>query len=1039
MTKKHLLLGSVSALAVTLLAVPMVAQDQLETVVVTGIRASLQSAQAIKQNSDQVVDSITSVDIGALPDRNVAEALQRVPGVTLQRTDSANDPTRYGSTGSSVFVRGLSWVQSLMNGRDEFSAVDGRTLSFADVSADLLSGVDVYKNPTAKMIEGGVGGVVDLKTRKPFDQSGRVMALSGDYTYGDLSDRALPSFNALYSDRWTTSIGEIGFLASVDWQDQITRTEGININPYDCWDVNSSSSTYGHHYDANDSGYSSCMDQDAGSSGRLMGPDGWAWRQMEFKQQRLAANVVLQYRPNEHWEFTLSGLNTYAHQTDVEHYVYLVTTSSTSSLGTFNGSGSTFDSKGNWTGGEASLSSIDTRAGTGHNRNTDVNFNAKWNPNDNWEVTADVQFVEASSPYRNVTMYTALTSGLVMDLDLSKGDPKISYTNDGSTSTASNYQWNAAMDHMRYNVAHAGTARLDVTHTFSDNGLFGYIKSVDFGIRGSKKLAVSRETGYNWGALCPKSWGGNYANCPTLDGTVSGSYSAADGSTVSSGSSAVSTINSYAELYSYQKIFGNSLPSLWVPSASLAAMSTVTSSALLSSIEPSAAGSYQNWARWISYAAEAGCTGNDMTCLALYENTDGNNSTSNRISAQKQDVYATYMQVNYAHDNFFGLDLPIDGNVGLRIVRTENNVSNGKLVMPTLNADSCTVGTDVGTTTTPAVITSCTQFEAAVAYLGGTSQAGATIDRPAVTNGYTNYLPSFNFRAHISDELQARLAYSQTIVRPDFAYTRNNASLSFNWGDSGTTQAYSFKSDPSGSGGNPSLKPMKASNYDASVEWYFSASGNVTMSLFYKDLKDYIYSSTTSTAITNPYSGETMDFNYTTYVNGSHGKVQGFEVSYQQFYDMLPGAFSGLGFQANYTKIYNSGGHNGAVDVTNSTAISNSNNRDLPLEGMSEDSYNLALLYAKYDIDFRLAYNWRSSFLLSSSGANVNQPVWQESYGQLDSSIFYNFLEHYKIGLQVTNLMATSVYTDTGYADYHPRSNYIDVDRKFSIVLRANW
>ncbi len=108
---KNVLLGGASVVAVGMLMGPALAQDQMmETVVVTGIRASLQSAQSIKENASQVVDAISAVDIGALPDRNVAEALQRVPGVTLQRGDTPNDLSRMGSTGQAVFIRGLSWV-----------------------------------------------------------------------------------------------------------------------------------------------------------------------------------------------------------------------------------------------------------------------------------------------------------------------------------------------------------------------------------------------------------------------------------------------------------------------------------------------------------------------------------------------------------------------------------------------------------------------------------------------------------------------------------------------------------------------------------------------------------------------------------------------------------------------------------------------------------------------------------------------------------------------------------------------------------------
>src|SRR5215831_19494088 len=208
-SKKFLTPVSASALTLSSLAIalPVAAQekaasDNLEEVVVSGIRASLQSAQAIKKNADQVVDSITATDIGALPDRSVSEALQRIPGVTLQRTNANRDPARLASEGGGIFIRGLSWVRSETNGRDIFSANNGRDLSFEDVSADLLAGVDVYKNPSAELIEGGIGGIVNLRTRLPFDNDKRELAFSADYNYADLKEEGFASGNALYSDSW---------------------------------------------------------------------------------------------------------------------------------------------------------------------------------------------------------------------------------------------------------------------------------------------------------------------------------------------------------------------------------------------------------------------------------------------------------------------------------------------------------------------------------------------------------------------------------------------------------------------------------------------------------------------------------------------------------------------------------------------------------------------------------------------------------------------------------------------------------------------
>ena len=1032
---KSLLLGGASLMAVGIVMVPAVAQDQMETVTVTGLRASLQSAQAIKQNSDQVVDSITSVDIGALPDRNIAEALQRVPGVTLQRNSTPNDVSRMGSTGNSVFVRGLSWVKTLVNGRDEFTAVNGRSLSFADVSADLMAGVDVYKSPTAAMIEGGVGGIVDLRTRRPFDAEGQLIAVSGDYTYGDLADRALPSVNALYSNRFNTAIGEVGVLASVDWQDQITRTEGVNLYPYSC--LNKAAATFSNSADGN---YAACTAQSLGT-GRVMAPQGWAWRQLEFKQQRLAANAVLQWRPTDKLEFTLNAINTYAVQTDMEHYVQMSINQTQALAGTYN-------AQSTWIGGPASLTTIDTRGGTGHNRNSDISLNVKFTPTDNLEITADAQFVESSSPYKNMTFFTGQGSSPVVTLDASGDDPKITST---PTSTKlGDYYMLAAMDHLQYNVGHTGNGRLDATYKFGGSGAFGWIKAFDTGFRTEQKMAVSRSTGYNWGATCPTGWGGNYSACPYMDGSAVGGYANMAGGTAAATTSA--PIAKYAEVFNYNKMFGNNLPSLVVPTASLAGMNSIDSWKLFSAIEPLQAqtdNGVQSWASWNSYAAIAGCKGDDVTCIAAYKNLYGNASGGNRMSTQKEETYAGYAQLEFGHDSIFGYDIPIDGNIGLRLVRTEDSVSSGKLVMPILNQNSCVLGTTYTSTDTPPVVTKvtdCSGFSAAVQFLGGgditkaVAGEGATVDRPAVKSGYTDLLPSFNLRAKLSDTVQARMAYSETIVRPDFDKTNSSAQLSFSFYDASTYRSGVFKNAPSGNGGNPYLKPMHATNYDLSVEWYFSPSGSLTMSAFHKDLSNYIMSTTAQMVFTHPISGQSMTFNYLTYVNGDKGKVEGVELAYQEFYDQLPGFWGGFGLQANYTKIYNSGGHNSPGNVGNAIAIANSNSQDLPLEGMSNDSYNVALLYAKYDIDARLAYNWRSHYLSSTSDANSPyEPDWLENYGQLDGSVFYGFLEHYKVGVQVTNITGAVFYTDMGYKNYHPRTNWIENDRKFAFVVRANW
>jgi iron complex outermembrane receptor protein len=183
------------------------AQDDGTVVVVTGVRASMQSAMRLKKNSDQIQESVTAEDIGKMPDNNLAETLQRLTGVQMNRDLGE---------GKYISIRGLTQVQSELNGRSIFSADgDGRSLNYEAVPAELLAGADVYKSPMADQIDGGIGGLVDFRTRKPFDFKGFKVAGSLRGSYGDQIKKPTFSDSLLISNRWDTSLGEMGVLLAV--------------------------------------------------------------------------------------------------------------------------------------------------------------------------------------------------------------------------------------------------------------------------------------------------------------------------------------------------------------------------------------------------------------------------------------------------------------------------------------------------------------------------------------------------------------------------------------------------------------------------------------------------------------------------------------------------------------------------------------------------------------------------------------------------------------------------------------------------------
>ena len=211
--RHRLILSSCSILALAAVSQPALAQNAPEdlddevaenpintdVIVVSGFRKSLSSAQTIKENADTVVDVITAEDIGALPDRSIAEALQRVPGVNIGRFEKTSDPDRFSVEGTGVVIRGLPYVRSELNGRDIFSATGGTVLSFNDVSPELLGRIEVFKNVTADMIDGSIAGTVNLVTRKPLDNPGFHIAGSVEANLGDMAKEWSPGYSGIIS------------------------------------------------------------------------------------------------------------------------------------------------------------------------------------------------------------------------------------------------------------------------------------------------------------------------------------------------------------------------------------------------------------------------------------------------------------------------------------------------------------------------------------------------------------------------------------------------------------------------------------------------------------------------------------------------------------------------------------------------------------------------------------------------------------------------------------------------------------------------
>ncbi|UIJ45323.1 TonB-dependent receptor [Sphingomonas cannabina] len=192
-------------------------------IVVTGLRATLANAANIKRDSNQIQDSIVAEDIGKLPDTNIAETLQRIPGVQIARNSRGE--------GNGYVVHGLKQVMTTINGRQLFTNT-GRTATLLDFSSDILSGLDVYKTATADQIEGGLGGLINIRTARPFDFKGFHFALTGSAAYSDFQDKASPRVSGVVSDRFDSGIGEIGVLVGGQYERFYSAGYQVSTNVY---------------------------------------------------------------------------------------------------------------------------------------------------------------------------------------------------------------------------------------------------------------------------------------------------------------------------------------------------------------------------------------------------------------------------------------------------------------------------------------------------------------------------------------------------------------------------------------------------------------------------------------------------------------------------------------------------------------------------------------------------------------------------------------------------------------------------------------
>jgi iron complex outermembrane receptor protein len=938
------------------------AEESPAVVVVSGQRAALQSAQKIKQNADEIVDSIVADDIGKLPDRSVTEVLQRIVGVTMDRSMS-NDPQHYAVEGSGVAIRGLNYVRSELNGRDSFSANGGRSLNFEDVPPELMAGVDVYKNPSAEQIEGAVSGLVNLRTALPFDYKGFKGAISAQKTYSELrKGKATPSASILLSDRWKTPIGEFGLLVDFADSESNTRTDAIKIDAY--------------------------LPRTNIQPGKtLWVPRGAMWRTMEFERERQGQYAAAQWRPMRDLTTSLTYFKSRYHMTWSEQAILMA-------HGTpydIQVNDATYDANGNMLTGTLSDPknnginlNPDRRVADRDSETTDIGWNVQWRVTPSWTFRSDLQSIRAKTAGFDSDVATGLQVQK-QRLDLTGKLPRLVFDEGDRAELAdpNNYYWAYTMEHLDKSSADSKAWKADLQHDFDHRVL----RDVRFGVRLTDRNSHTHNSNpsYNWqGVTQPWMIGWKIPHLAYLGDP---------------------RFSNETNLHTFPNFFSGdaSVPAVVFPNDSLAR-----------GYPDSYAGLHKYNEILCKEQAAAQGWG---TCDAWKRATFGTDPAE--VNDVHEKTKAFYTQLRFGFDD---LKYPIDGNIGIRYVKTDSTAAGYTVFKP--NLPTIPPGASVGGLPIPNI--------------------AAFAQQQDFQNSYSNVLPSLNLRMKASDKLQFRLAFGKAMSRPDFSqlqgYTSLSETVTATTNEATRTTTITNVSLTGTGAGNPMLRPTMAKQVDVTAEWYFAPGSSLTLAVFNKQLKDIIVNQMLSYDVADV-NGKIHSFAVTSPVNGAKGHARGFEIAYQQYFDKLPDWASGFGMQANFTfvdskrdlynPVYSSycSGNDSAANLNLNINGCDTDGRtfgNLPLQGLSRQSANLALMYDKGPVSARLAYNWRSKNLQAvntwgtrgTDGEDTNPasptfgqrnlawglPLWAAAYGQLDASIFYKINDKLSIGLEAQNL-----------------------------------
>lgn len=1002
--KPTLLASIIAACAVAGASPYSYAQDgSIEEIVITGVKGAQEKAISIKRNTSEVVDSIAAEDIGKLPDSTIADSLQRVTGIQIQRN---------AGQGGVVSIRGSNEILTTLNGELFLTAQNilNSNADYQDIPSSLIAGVNVSKSSNAKQLEGGIGGSVDLLTRRSLDLDGgltnvvRLQASQGSITEEtDPEVSGLIGFNAdtyamslayAYADQ-TLSANQTQTRAGVQnrgdalmmmsWDGPvstnfITERERLGLN----YNFNAQLSD---SLELNiDSFYNSMDEKSAGNMFQFdLDAVGWDYGRMRPEGVKSAGDVPI----NE-------GNYATGWTADMNSALRAGVSSNFRETSALNNSVELkFDAGGDFTG---SVRYISSRATRESDALTLVQRPSSPGPDGLFDDEGYVYNLNGDTRQVNpgyiggnhTTRFMAHGDSVSWEFD-----PAFAQAMEQSSAWYIHSSWLEGEHHK----ANLDVLRADFNYRFADDGL----TSVDFGVRDGTRRMERRTfhyfmptgiTAYDPADMQAYDMMVKFHEAGYVYGTGQGN----DGT---SGNYLVKTSDgSLAQLkdVGLEPVRGVNLDEAALQSY----MHQVSDfGATVDSFNASIP------------MIDVGKIGSNLAFMDnLYETQHVRKDRPDQSYVIDEDRQSFYVSFNF--DKQLTDDVRLSGNAGVRRVTDTLTIQQNVY-------DSNRLGRDV--------------------FAGSDVNHTYYIDAgdKFTTVKHSYFLPSINANFDFGDEYKLKLSYDERTSlqglnqfgQGEFTSWRSEQV------DPDTGKRYQAISEVR-LGGNPNLQPWSAKVYNLAGEWYPTDTTLLGLTFFYMDIGGFTEEVRTMDLTLADSDGIVREGGTIIELrNGSNASVEGVEVSYQQSFDFLPGFLGNTGVTWNYT--YSPSTRKGYTFAADG--------QDVPFNATAENQSNLVLWYSDDRFEFRVAanyldkrYNGTETGVLQSDEAKKilgGLPVWDDDTLYVDLNSTYHVNDAVDISLNVQNLTEEGANKYMQWNDF--RTEYNAFERRVVLGINARF